>query len=262
MKKILGVLLLLIAGSACALSSPSSSRFDSRIRHVTYNSQDVVQIDAVLGIATHIVLDPDENYVTHVFGDSAAYAFTRNGNNYFIKPAAEKANTNLIIVTDQRSYNFRLTFRNDRNHAVYQVAFRYPEKEQRLEEERLNQLNLEEAYRSRHGGFNLAYSMSGDTDIAPVNVWDDGVMTYFKFPSGMDLPNIKMMDADGQELIVNRNSEANNIIRVHGISGKWIIRLGNRALAVWNDGYNPRENGVNNQSGTTSPEVQRVIRGQ
>ena len=70
-----------------------------------------------------------------------------------------------------------------------------------------------------------------------------------------------MVDADGNESIVNRTTigEANDIVVLHKVNAKWILRLGDRALAVWNEAYDP--NGVRNTTGTASPEVKRVIKG-
>lgn len=262
-RKLILTVTLFFSSTAFALVHPQQTTYDSRIRYVTYNSEDVVQINTVLGIATHIQIDPNENYVTHVFGDSKAYAFAMEGNHIFIKPAGEKADTNMIVVTDKRNYNFRLTFRSDRNNAVYQIAFIYPDKVQQELETKRQQQNIEQAFLEHHGRFNLLYSMSGDLDLAPQNVWDDGVMTYFKFAGNSSLPEIYMVDEDGQEVRVNRTTtgRSNNIIVEHFVSTKWRIRLGNRVLSVWNEA--PQTNSdILNETGTVSPTVRRIPRGE
>src|SRR3546814_2112224 len=65
-----------LPGPVSALDLPKHSRADSRIRYANYNPADVIQLDAVIGVATHIVLEENEEYIYHVFGDSEAYAFT------------------------------------------------------------------------------------------------------------------------------------------------------------------------------------------
>src|SRR3546814_8551782 len=94
-------LCLVLPASALALENPRSSRLDHRVRTVNYNAADVIQLDAVIGVATHIVLAPGERYVYHVFGDSQAYAFTYKDNHLFFKPTADDANTNLIVVRSE-----------------------------------------------------------------------------------------------------------------------------------------------------------------
>lgn len=69
------------------------------------------------------------------------------------------------------------------------------------------------------------------------------------------------MDADGNESMVNRNTigEANGVYSVHKVNAKWMLRLGDRALAVYNDAYDAI--GVENKSRTQSPAVKRVVIG-
>ena len=102
--------LLLCITPIVALHHPTKSSFDSRIRYTPYNAHDVVQLNTVIGIATHVVLEEGEQYMTHAFGDANAYAFAVEKNHLFLKPKAENADTNLAVVTDRRSYHFRLTF--------------------------------------------------------------------------------------------------------------------------------------------------------
>lgn len=263
MKKLAIVALLasLHAVPALALDTPSSSRYDHRIRYVTYNPADVVQVDTVLGVATHIVLEEGEEYITHAFGDSEAYAFARKGRHIFIKPQAELANTNLIVVTDRRSYKFRLQFRHDRNGAIYELAFRYPDTAARQSRAAAERAKVEAGFHQGTGAYNLKYTMSGDKDIAPVNAWDNGRFTYFKFSANADLPSIYFVDAEGNESLMPRTTvgDSNNLIVVHKVNPKWMIRIGNRALAIFNEAYDP--NGVPNDTGTASPAVRRVNKG-
>ena len=103
--------------------------------------------------------------------------------------------------------------------------------------------------------------MSGDTDIAPVHAWDNGTFTYFRFPDHRDLPVIYMVDADGQESLVNRHSmgDASHIVVVHKVHDRWVFRLGDRALAVYNDSY--QDNAEKHATGTAVATVQRVVKG-
>ena len=107
--------------------------------------------------------------------------------------------------------------------------------------------------------------MSGDTDIAPLHVWDDGTFTHFKFAEHLDLPVIYMADGDGQESMVDRHSmgEDSTIVVVHKVHDRWILRLGDRALAIYNEahGKKPRlEPPQQPSTGTSAPSVQRVIK--
>ncbi|EJF77849.1 P-type conjugative transfer protein VirB9 [Bartonella sp. DB5-6] len=244
-----------------ALKTPSSSQYDHRIRYVTYNVDDVVQIETVLGVATHIILEEGEQYITHAFGDSDAYAFAHKGRHIFIKPKAELANTNLIVVTDKRSYKFRLQFRNDRAGATYELAFYYPDANTQKSLEDSQRLAIERGFNQSVKGYNLSYTMSGNQDIAPINAWDNGRITYFKFPANMDMPSIYVVDAEGNESLIPRTivGNSNDIIAVHKVNPKWLIRLGKRALAVFNEAYDPH--GIPNTTRTVSSVVHRINKG-
>lgn len=244
-----------------ALNTPKPFAYDARVRHVKYNPQDVVQIETVIGIATHIVLEKGEQYITHAFGDSKAWAFTNERNHYFIKPKEYDADTNLTIVTDRRTYYFRLHYYESRDVlAMYGIIFLYSDSDTKQMEELARKLAVEQGLNTKNLGYNLAYTMSGDIDIAPVNVWDNNEFTYFKFPGNRDIPGIYMVDAEGKESIVNRNviGDANDIVVVHKVNHKWILRLGNRALAIFNDNYDSK--GTGNITGTVSPNIKRIIK--
>lgn len=244
-----------------ALKTPSPFRFDDRIRGVTYNPYDIVQVETVIGHATHIVLEKGEKYITHAFGDSEAWAFTTYGNHYFIKPKEEDANTNLTIITDRRTYYFRLGYHETNDAlAMYGIMFLYPDSNKKQKNDLAQKDKIEQGFIGKIEGYNLSYTMSGDTDIAPVNTWDSGEFTYFKFAGSKDIPGIYMVDSDGRESIVSRNiiGDGNNTVVVHKTNPKWVLRLGRRALAVFNEAYDAE--GVVNVTGTKSPDVVRVIK--
>ena len=251
--------LLLCITPIVALHHPTKSTFDSRIRYTPYNAHDVVQLNTVIGIATHVVLEEGEQYMTHAFGDANAYAFAVEKNHLFLKPKAENADTNLAVVTDRRSYHFRLTFQPSiQSSAVYQLVFTYPEN--------LKKAALEKEFKSLGQKYNLNYTMSGDKDIAPIHAWDNGTFTYFKFASNRDLPVVYMVDADDQESMVNRHSigDASNIVVVHKVHDRWILRLGDRALAIYNESYKEhaeyRPQPESPSTGTAVPTIQRIVK--
>ena len=115
---------------------------------------------------------------------------------------------------------------------------------------------MEEGFAAERPGYNLNYTMSGDLDIAPINAWDNNEATYVKFPGTATSPRStwSMPMAMKASSIAPSSARANDIVVLHK-NAKWILRLGNRALAVWNEAYDP--NGVRNTTGTASPAVKR-----
>ena len=255
----LAAALCLATGPAWALERPTASPKDQRVRWANYDPADVIQVDTALGIATHIVLADDEEYVDHAFGDSGAYDLAQTGKHVLIKPKADQADTNLIYITDKRSYTFLLKYANKRTgREFFRLDLRYPEddlaKTAALDEKGFVKRELDKGDLAINW---QSYTMSGDTSIAPVNAWDDGAQTWLRFAPGQDLPVVYFVDADGQEVIANRHMADEHTIVLQRVARKWHLRLGNQVLAVHNEG------GVQARSlptRTISPTVERVTR--
>lgn len=244
--------------SAYAEINPRSAGGDSRIMKVDYDPNEVVKIKAKAGIATNIVLNPDENYQTHAFGDSAAWLFSNFANNIFIKPKVQNGSTNLVVVTDRRTYNMYIEY--TKNSQTYQVRFTYPEERALKADKKAVENKLNNRFEGKV--INLAYYMRGSYTVKPINVWDDGSFTYFKFGNNVDLPAIYAVDDKDKESLYNRTvlGANNDVIMLHGINKKWRLRIGNSALDVQNMAFN--EEGNDMSSGTISEGVQRSIVGQ
>src|SRR5690606_10835116 len=252
---------LAIPASALALETPRSSRLDHRVRYVNYNDANVIQLNAVIGVATHIVLEPGERYVYHVFGDSQAYAFTYKNNHLFFKPTAEDANTNLIVVTDRRDYSFRLSYSDNRNSAaLYKLVVRYPEVQARQRTQAAQKAAIERSLQAVSANMNWqAYTRSGDATIAPVHAWDDGRQTWLQFAPQADIPAVYRVTPDGQEVITNHHMEDERTMVLHRTSALWHLRLGDQVLAIHNRTYGTTP--VPAHTGTASPAVRRSIKG-
>jgi len=260
--RVLGLALAIaLPASALALENPRASRLDHRVRYVNYNAADVIQLDAVIGVATHIVLAPDERYVYHVFGDSQAYAFTYKDNHLFFKPTATDANTNLIVVTNRRDYSFRLSYSDERSaSALYKLVIRYPKDEARKRDQAAQQAAIERSLQATPTRLNwLAYTRSGDTAIAPVHAWDDGRQTWLQFAPGADIPAVYRVTPDVQEVLTNFHMADERTMVLHRTSALWHLRVGEQVLAIHNETYGATPPPTH--TGTTSPAVQRRVKG-
>jgi len=238
---------------------PFSQGRDGRITQLNYHPADVFRINAKAGIATNIVLESDEVYLTHAFGDSDAWLFSTYGNHVFIKPKVELGDTNLVLITNKRTYNFYIKY--TKNIETFQIRFNYPDTDAKALAQSQRSEVLDDVFRGK--SFNLDYDARGDFSIKPINVWDDGTFTYFKFSGNTDLPAIYAVlnSEDGDESIVNRTvmGQSNNVIVMHRVNPLWKLRLGNAVLKVYNNSMNWV--GVDNKTGTISPDVERVLVG-
>lgn len=269
----LALSLILSISSVYALDEPVGSRFDSRIKTIIYNEEDVTKIDSMLGVQTHLILDPKETFITYAFGDSDAWTFGHKENHYFIKPKAENGDTNLTIVTNKRSYNFDIRYhsieylkvakakRNFDSSMTFQVQFKYPEVEAAKQKVAADEEKRKQIFNQLLAkGVNTKYSTNGNKAVLPLNVWDSQGFTYFKFAVGQDIPNIYKFDATGTERTLMRHMEGQykEIVVMHGISKEWHLRLGTVVGGVFNDndGSQPV---YPSSTGTVSDKLKRVI---
>ena len=110
-----------------ALETPRRSNEDHRIQYVNYSRDNVVRVNAVNGFITTIVFAPGEKVVNYGSGYSTAWEFADADNMFFLKPKDKEGTTNLVIVTDQRVYNFDVFLVENKANATYKLTFRYPE---------------------------------------------------------------------------------------------------------------------------------------
>lgn len=265
------VILAALATAATPVAATETARYspyDVRIKTVVYNPSDVTSIIGVVGVATHIILQEGEEYGAHSFGDGGAWSFAHYQNHLFVKPSAENGDTNLTVITNRHVYEFVLRY--VKNHAspqaTFQLKFVFPVEEAaaraKADLARADALRVSTALtHNPPAKVNLSYTMNGDKSLAPVNVWDDGAFTYFKFPGNRDIPTIFVVNPDKTESIVNRVSRGagNDIVVMQKVSEKWILRLGKLSLAVHNELFDPI--GKTNVTGTTSATVVRKVRG-
>lgn len=249
---LLGMTFGLCAQIAQAESFPKSAGFDNRIKNVMYNPDDVTRINVAAGAATLIQFSPSE-FISEVegglgFGDSAAWATNVKGNNIWIKPTAAEPDTNLVIVTNKRTYQFNLVSVANRNAASWSVRFTYPD---------TKKAPSPWVKPCQGATLNYRYFVQGeaqDKKLFPVEAWDNGTFTCFRFPIGSDLPVIFKKLPDGKEGLVNSHIE-NDYVVVHEINDEYRIRLGDLVVGVKTDRLKARPT----FNGTTNGKTREVL---
>ena len=259
-RRVLFLALLFAHSAAPAMEEPTASARDPHMRSVAYAPDDVVVIRTVIGYATHIILEPGEVYRTHAFGDSAAWDFMAEGHHLFLKPRAEHADQNLIVVTDRRSYVFRLLFSPKRRAlAYYQVRFRYPDAEAAARRAQQAKAATTQALATpAPRPWNLAYTRAGDAALAPVHAWDDGLRTVLVFGPGRELPAVFAVGADGAETLARPTvlDPARGVVSLPAVGAEWRLRLGRRTMRIFNEAADlPRPAA---DSRTLTPAVRRI----
>jgi type IV secretion system protein VirB9 len=274
------IALALAAGfsqAAFALDIPRGASQDSRVRFIDYQPYNITKIVGTLRSSVQIEFAADEEIAHVALGNSVAWEVAPAGNILFLKPRENQPVTNISVVTTRRdgstrSYQMELTVRDGTVEAgqntYFYVKYRYPADEaerRRLETAARAQaaqageadkvLALHEAYGPR----NWRYSAQGSAALEPQAVYDNGKVTTFAFAGNQEMPAIYMENSDGSETLVPKSVDS-NLVLVHAISRKFILRRGGDVLCVFNEAYD--RIGINPDTNTTSPSVERVVKTQ
>ncbi|CAN7625202.1 P-type conjugative transfer protein VirB9 [Brucella pseudogrignonensis] len=272
------ILAALIAGataSAHALDIPRGGPQDSRVRFVNYQPYNITKIVGSLRSSVQVEFAADEEIAHVALGNSVAWEVAPAGNILFLKPREKQPVTNISVVTTRRdgstrSYQMELTVRDGTVEAgqntYFYVKFRYPGDE--AEARRLKAASLARAAQAKaaddvlalheaNGPRNWHYSVQGAQALEPQSVYDNGKVTTFVFVGNQEMPAIYMENSDGSESLVPKSVDG-NLVMVHAISRKFILRRGKDVLCVFNEGYN--RVGINPDTSTTSPSVERLVK--
>ncbi|TXH99856.1 MAG: P-type conjugative transfer protein VirB9 [Rhizobium sp.] len=266
-----------LSAPALALDTPRSAPQDSRIRFVDYQPYNITKIVGTLRSSVQIEFAPDEEIAHVALGNSVAWEVAPAGNILFLKPRENQPVTNISVVTTRRdgstrSYQMELTVRDGTVEAgqntYFYVKYRYPaddaERRKQAAAARAQAaqagdadrvLSLHEAYGPR----NWRYSAQGSQALEPQAVYDNGKVTTFAFTGNQEMPAIYMENSDGTESLVPKSVDG-NLVLVHAISRKFILRRGGDVLCVFNEAYD--RVGINPETNTTSPSVERVVKTQ
>ena len=228
-------LLLGFAVNANGGTVPIPGLTDSRIRTVFYDPNDVVSLKGHLGYQMMVEFDPLERIENVSIGDSTAWQVTpnRKATLLFLKPMERNATTNMTVVTTLRRYTFELTTAEAKGPQdptiIFDVRFNYPEESHPIEvaapPEPPPAPSIEQ--------LNFSYERTGSKHIAPLEVFDDGQMTYFEWPKNGAVPAIFAVAADGSESLVNYVVRGPYIV-VEQVAWRFKLRNGKDVATVEN----------------------------
>ena len=203
---------------ASAETVPRGSAHDARVRVATWVDGQVYRIETALTHVTTVELGDGETIRSIIAGDTEGFLFdgVPGARAFAIKPTAGGVRTNVVVYTDRRSYYFDVVEAGGIPH--YAVRFAYPEEP------------VPQAIAS--GAPTFAYGASGDAEFRPGSVHDDGTFTYFAFPPNVPVPAIFRTDRLGRERAVNALAAGPGVIRVSGVSPRWVLRLGDEVVCI------------------------------
>jgi type IV secretion system protein VirB9 len=264
------VMIVMLVSSANALERPKGSRQDSRIQEVIYEEKDVVEINCYPGIATHIVFAQDEEILDIASGFTKGWEFSNRRNNLYLKSKLEKADTNLIVVTNKRNYSFKLVLHKNNSleqipqynpRVAFRVNFTYPDEEYKKAKQAIEKQVVKNLLEQKNTPRNWQYSMELGKDsqnIEPTMAYDDGRFTYLKFPNNREIPAAFIVAPDNSESLTNTHIEGDVLI-IHKVAPQFMLRLGNSVIGVFNESFDKDNNEDISKDGVSVEGLKRNV---
>ncbi len=88
----------------------------------------------------------------------------------------------------------------------------------------------------------------------------DGRFIYLTFTNNRDMPAVYSVDEQGNEALINTNVIDGNTIVIQRMVRHLMLRKGSAVASVVNKSFD-LDGGIDNITGTVSPDVERVIKG-
>lgn len=288
MRKLL-ILAALLPALSHAEHSPPPGKFDPRVRTVAYNPLDIVAINTYYGVSTAIRFADDEVIEKESMdaGDRVAWSIKTSArqNILFVRPKAQRADTNLTVVTSKRLYMILLNVlpaapaksgkagKKDtagysmaaaRSPALtYSLTYTYPEDDKARAAGADTRRTADELRTRLAGAKNRAsnydYWIAGAAEVSPISARDDGRFIYLTFAPNRGRPAISSIDSQGKPTALSVTIDGNTVI-VPRMARLLRFEKGDLVACLVNRSFNPAA-GSDNASGTISPNVVRVIKG-
>lgn len=257
--------------SCSALEKPTTSRLDRRVQYTEFKEGQVYPVNAVNGIITSIIFAEGEKVLDYGSGYSTAWEFVARGNHFFLKPKAFQGTTNLVVVTDKRTYLFDVKLVGKRSSATYSLTFRYPadeaskaqEEAQKKTvdallnrsavpntEEEQTDTKLNRIYTENFGSSELS------KEIAPLEVFDDGLFTYLKFDRQTDFPAVYRVSDSDEETLLNSHVQGDYLV-IHGVYRELRLRAGQAVVGIYNEAFTG--SGIRSGTAVSVPGVKREL---
>ncbi len=212
---------------------------EKKFRSFLYNPNEVYRYIGHYTYQGFIEFEQGETIGTISMGNPSLWLFESLGNRLFLKPVGEDGSeTNMTVITTKRVYHFELMAREAKGIAdknlIFVVKFVYPdEKEKNIVEFAKTNLSDEPDLRDL-SKYNFNYQYTGEKNIAPSKVFDNGQFTYFQFSNkNSEIPAIFNVDADGFESLVNYRVSADYVI-VERVGAQFTLRNGSEIVCVYN----------------------------
>ena len=225
---------VLVGSPVLAQVQPHPGAGDPHLQVVDYAEGQIVQLRSTPGLQLMGELSPDEQIQNVALGDTGAWqvSINKEGDRLFLKPVAADGSTNMTVVTSVRTYAFDLVAMNGPSPDIpYTVEFRYAAPRVAMGDRRFVDVSAISRRLSR-------YRVSGDRQLRPSSVSDDGQHTFVTWPKGAAIPAVYSPDRGGETLL-NGMMGTDDVYVIDGAPQRLIFRIDRQVARA--DRINPRQ---------------------
>jgi type IV secretion system protein VirB9 len=216
---------IMTTSPAVAQPWTTSATADSKPRVVQYEAGQVVPLRGALGYQVMVELAPDEEVKSIALGDSSAWQVSvdKARERLFLKPVRADERTNMTVTTSIRTYSFDLeALAAPIGDMPYVVTFDYTSPKPRTDDTQY--VDVSAATRRL-----TKYRITGDQEIRPDSVSDDGRRTYISWPRSAPIPAIYGLDRSGNEVLLNGMMGTDDIYVVDSVPRMLVFRIDGRS---------------------------------
>jgi type IV secretion system protein VirB9 len=218
-----------------ALREPTTVGYINAAQIYPFSDSALYRLYATPGQVTDIALEPGETLsaisagdtVRWAVGDTASGTGTARQVHVMVKPFAAGLTTNLVILTDKRTYHLELA--STEHTAMAALSWSYPGESLIAAKAAAEQGPVTIDNGLQVDALQFRYAISGDNaPWKPVRVFDDGRKVYIQFPDRVDrgeAPPLFVVGQDGQSELVNYRMRGNFYV-VDRLFSKAELRLG------------------------------------
>ncbi|WP_347304183.1 TrbG/VirB9 family P-type conjugative transfer protein [Croceibacterium sp. TMG7-5b_MA50] len=237
----------LLAGLSAALPAQADDR---RLIERMFEENEIVTIQGRANVQAVIRFNENEHIENVAIGDAQSWQVTPNkrANLLFVKPLADRAATNMTVVTDKHTYLFDLVASPANRNPVYLLAFTYPPEPEEEDAPLLaggapapapSAVEVAAATDPYAvvdpATLNHDWRRFGAAQLLPQTIYDDGDATFLSWDAGTPLPAILVQDLEGTEGPVNYAVRGDQIV-VDGVPRRIILRSGEDVATLVNEG--------------------------
>jgi type IV secretion system protein VirB9 len=231
------------AANRAALEEPTTHGYVNAVQVYPFTDSALYRLYAAPEQVTDIALQPGETLssvsagdtVRWVVGDTASGSGADRQVHVLVKPFAAGLTTNLIVMTNRRSYHLQMQSTDRTSMAA--ISWTYPQdqlvalRQQNRQADAVAPLAENVALTDLH----FRYAITGDRPPwRPIRAFDDGSKVYIEFPSRIDqgeAPPLFVVGPQGRNQLVNYRVRGNYYI-VDRLFAAAELRLGEKPQQV------------------------------